>query len=255
MGSGGRTPPGGLGDLQGSAGVVPLCDDVMILMAMGSLQVGGSVSEEQLTGWVKQWIDGWIVSRGAADPVVEPWGWTVAVGVSKEVARHVLPVPAEADVRKLADAAPPATWLKLFAPDEVVRPWAGDEWEMGVAGFLMTLPLAPASPGPAPAGYSVTTWCRGGVVKVLVRSGDGRLAARGQAGLAGPVAVPDQIETAPDQRRRGLGALVMRTLQHAAREAGARDGVLVGTPDGKALYEALGWTLRSPMASLARRAD
>ncbi|MEU3406037.1 GNAT family N-acetyltransferase [Streptomyces sp. NPDC006670] len=217
--------------------------------------MGGIVSEERLAGWVRQWVDGWIVSRGAADPVDEPWGWTVAVGHAKEVARHVVPVPEEADVRGLAATAPPGTWLKLFAADEVVRPWAGDGWEADVAGFLMTLPLAPVAPGPPPAGYTVTTWSRGGVVKVLVRAGDGRLAARGQAGLAGRVAVPDQIETAEDQRRRGLGALVMRTLQQAAWEAGARDGVLVGTPDGRALYEALGWTLRSPMASLIRRTD
>ncbi|MEU3726874.1 GNAT family N-acetyltransferase [Streptomyces sp. NPDC031705] len=213
------------------------------------------MSEEQITGWVKQWVDGWTVSRGAADPVGEPWGWTVAVGLPKEVVRHVLPVPAEADVRKLAATAPAATWLKLFAPDEVVRPWAGDGWETDVPGFLMTLPLAPAPAGPPPAGYTVTTWTRGGVIKVLVRAGDGRLAARGQAGLAGRTAVPDQIETAADQRRRGLGALVMRTLQNTAREAGARDGVLVATPDGRALYEALGWTSRSPMAGLVRRAD
>ncbi|GAA0272742.1 hypothetical protein GCM10010302_07920 [Streptomyces polychromogenes] len=213
------------------------------------------MSEDRLTGWVKQWVDGWTVSRGAADPVAAPWGWTVDVGLSREVARHVLPEPREADVRRLAASAPPGTWLKLFAPDEVVRPWAGDEWEMDVPAFLMTLPLAPAPAGPPPAGYTVTTWTRGGVVKVLVRSGDGRLAARGQAGLAGRIAVPDQIETAPDQRRRGLGALTMRTLQNAAWEARAREGVLVGTPDGRALYEALGWTLRSPLASLTRRED
>ncbi|WCD91297.1 hypothetical protein KPP03845_200258 (plasmid) [Streptomyces xanthophaeus] len=212
------------------------------------------MDEEQLTRWVKQWIDGWVVSRGAAEPVGESWGWTIAVGLSTEVARHVVPVPAEGDVRKLAATAPPATWLKLFALDEVVRPWVGDDWEAGIAGFLMSLPLAPAQVGPPPSGYTVTSWCRGGVIKVLVRAGDGRLAARGQVGLAGRAAVADQIETAPDQRRRGLGALVMRTLQNAAWEAGAREGVLVGTPDGRALYEALGWTLRSPMASLTRRA-
>lgn len=213
------------------------------------------MSEDRLTSWVKQWIDGWTVSRGAADPVEELWGWTIAVGQPKEVARHVVPVPAEADVRKLAATAPPATWLKLFASDEAVRPWVGDEWEMDIAGFLMTLPLAPAPTGPPPAGYTVTSWSRGGVIKTLVRAGDGRLAARGQVGTAGRTAVADQIETAPDQRRRGLGALVMRTLQNAAWEAGARDGVLVGTPDGRALYEALGWTYRSPMTSLARRPD
>lgn len=64
------------------------------------------------------------------------------------------------------------------------------------------------------------------------------------------MAVPDQILTAPEHRRRGLGALVMRTLQSAGHEAGADTAVLVGTPDGRALYTSLGWTTRSSMASL-----
>ncbi|MER5726904.1 GNAT family N-acetyltransferase [Streptomyces sp. NPDC002138] len=65
--------------------------------------------------------------------------------------------------------------------------------------------------------------------------------------------MPDQIETAPEHCRRGLGGLVMRALQNAAWESGARVGVLVGTPEGRELYGALGWTTRSPMASVVYR--
>ncbi|MEV7774717.1 GNAT family N-acetyltransferase [Kitasatospora sp. NPDC086791] len=200
---------------------------------------------------VRRWISGWVVSRGAAEPVDQPWGWTIDVGApAGEVGRHVLPEPTEAEVRKIAeDTTAPATWLKLFAEDATVRPWLGPRWRPDVPGFLMSVPLAPDRPV-APAGFTVTTWERGGVLRVLVRDGAGQLAARGQAGLAGPVAVPDQITTAPAFRRRGLGALVMRTLQSAAYERGARTGVLVGTPEGRALYTALGWTTHAPMASL-----
>lgn len=67
---------------------------------------------------------------------------------------------------------------------------------------------------------------------------------------AGAHAVVDQVATADEHRRKGLGGLVMRTLQNTAYEAGARTGVLVGTPDGRALYSALGWTAHAPMASL-----
>ncbi|MGR4880683.1 hypothetical protein ACIPUC_14915 [Streptomyces sp. LARHCF249] len=42
----------------------------------------------------------------------------------------------------------------------------------------------------------------------------------------------------------------MRTLQSTAYEAGARTGVLVGTPEGRALYSSPGWTMCSPMTSL-----
>ncbi|RKT18625.1 hypothetical protein BX285_3054 [Streptomyces sp. 1114.5] len=209
------------------------------------------MTEPDIRELVRMWVSGWTVSRGAAEPVDQPWGWTIDVGApDREVGRHVLPEPTEAEVRKIAEATTaPTTWLKLFAEDAMVRPWLGPRWRLDGPAFLMTVPLAPERPV-VPAGHTVTTWERGGVLRVLVRTEAGHLAARGQAGLAGPVAVPDQITTAPEFRRRGLGAVVMRTLQSAAYEAGARTGVLVGTPEGRALYTALGWTTHSPMASL-----
>jgi hypothetical protein len=41
----------------------------------------------------------------------------------------------------------------------------------------------------------------------------------------------------------------MRTLTRAALEEGAEVGVLGGTPDGRALYESLGWTVAAPLTS------
>uniref|UniRef100_UPI000AC6FF97 GNAT family N-acetyltransferase n=1 Tax=Streptomyces sp. NRRL B-24085 TaxID=1709476 RepID=UPI000AC6FF97 len=75
------------------------------------------------------------------------------------------------------------------------------------------------------------------------------LAARGQTAPTGATAVFDRIETAPAHRRRGLGSVVMRTLQGAAAAAGARTGVLAGTPAGRALYESLGWHVQAPLTS------
>lgn len=205
---------------------------------------------ESVSDVVAAWIKGWVVSRGAAEPVAEPWGWTIDVGQVKHVSRHVVPEPDEATVRKLVEAtSAPATWLKLFAQDDVVRPWLGPGWQVDEPGFLMTLPLAPARTE-VPSGYTLTSWTAGGVLRVLVRTGAGHFAARGQIAVTGASAVADQIETAPGHQRRGLGSLVMRTLQNAALEAGATTGILVGTPQGQALYGALGWTTRSPMASL-----
>ncbi|WP_033348565.1 GNAT family N-acetyltransferase [Kitasatospora aureofaciens] len=212
--------------------------------------------QPNVTELVRMWISGWVASRGAADPVGQPWGWTIDVGApTGEVARHVLPEPTEAEVRELAETTTaPTTWLKLFAEDDTVRPWLGPQWRLDQPGFLMTTPLTAEEPAP-PAGYTLTTWARGGVLRALVRSEEGHLAARGQAGLAGAVAVPDQIVTAPDHRRRGLGSVVMRALQSGAYEAGARTGVLVGTAAGQGLYTALGWTTRAPMASLVLEAE
>lgn len=205
---------------------------------------------ESVPELVEAWTKGWVVSRGAAAPVAEPWGWTVDVGQVKQVSRHVLPEPDEASVRKLVEATTaPGTWLKLFAEGDAVRPWLGPGWHSDEPGFLMTVPLAPA-PAEVPAYYTLTRWTTGGVLRVLVRTEAGHFAARGQIAPTGATAVADQIETSPEHRRRGLGSLVMRTLQSGAHAAGATTGVLVGTPDGQALYQSLGWTTHSPMASL-----
>ncbi|WP_237330101.1 GNAT family N-acetyltransferase [Streptomyces sp. BA2] len=199
---------------------------------------------------VRMWIDGWVVSRGTSDPIDEPWGWTIDVGQPNHVARHVLPEPSGNDVRKIASAtSAPGTWLKLFAEDQAVLPWVGPGWRRDITGFLMACHLVPERPE-MPAGYTLTSWTRGGVSRVLVRTGDGHFAARGQIAQAGTHAVVDQVETAAEHRRKGLGGLVMRTLQSTAYEAGAETGLLVGTPEGRALYSSLGWTMHSPMTSL-----
>ncbi|MBD0746965.1 GNAT family N-acetyltransferase [Streptomyces sp. CBMA152] len=209
------------------------------------------MESESVPDIVAAWIKGWVVSRGAAEPVAEPWGWTIDVGQTKHVSRHVVPEPDEPTVRKLVEATTaPATWLKLFADDDTVRPWLGPGWHYDQPGFLMTLPLAERARTKTPRGYTLTSWTTGGVLRVLVRTDAGHFAARGQLAPTGTTAVADQIETAPEHRRRGLGSLVMRTLQNAALEAGATTAVLVGTPEGQALYSALGWTTRSAMASL-----
>ncbi|MFI6144482.1 GNAT family N-acetyltransferase [Streptomyces sp. NPDC051109] len=169
------------------------------------------------------WISGWVVSRGSSDPIDEPWGWTIDVGQPQHVARHVLPEPTEGDVRKIVAAtSAPGTWLKLFAEDQAVLPWVGPGWRLERPGFLMTCRLAPERIE-APAGYTVTSWTRGGVSRVLVRTPAGHFAARGQIARAGAHAVVDQVETAAEHRRKGLGGLVMRTLQSTAYEAGARN--------------------------------
>lgn len=206
--------------------------------------------DTRISELVRMWVDGWVVSRGSSDPIDEPWGWTIDVGQPKQVARHVLPQPAEADVRKIVAAtSAPGTWLKLFAEDQSVLPWVGQGWRRDTPGFLMTCLLEPELTG-VPAGYRLTSWTRGGVSRVLVRTRDGHFAARGQIAHAGDHVVVDQVESAPEHRRKGLGGLVMRTLQSTAYEAGARTGVLVGTPEGRALYSSLGWTVCSPMTSL-----
>ncbi|MFD6170599.1 GNAT family N-acetyltransferase [Streptomyces coeruleorubidus] len=204
---------------------------------------------------VQAWVDGWVVSRGAAPPVPEPWGCTIDVGMYGHVTRHVFGATGddldEATVRKVAGAVTGAgVWLKAFRDPSVVAGWLDDTWWIDPEpGYLMTVPLTQGDLPDVPDGYRLRSWSRGGVTRVMVAAPDGSLAARGQITPTGSTAVADQIETAPEHRRKGLGSLVMRTLQVTAVRQGARTGVLAGTPAGRGLYEALGWEVVAVLTS------
>ena len=60
------------------------------------------MSFETTAGTIRAWVDGWVVSRGAADPVDRKWGFTVDVGQVPHATRHVLTADDEATVRKVA---------------------------------------------------------------------------------------------------------------------------------------------------------
>ncbi|MFE8960959.1 GNAT family N-acetyltransferase [Streptomyces iakyrus] len=208
-----------------------------------------------MDGTVQAWVNGWVVSRGAAPPTAEPWGWTIDMGLHGHVTRHVFGATGdgldETTVRKVAGAVTGhGVWLKAFRDPSAVSRWLDENWWIDPEpGYLMTIPLTAGSAPAAPEGYRLRSWSRGGVTRVMVAAPDGSLAARGQIAPTGETAVVDQIETAPDHRRKGMGSLVMRTLQDVAVREGARTGVLAGTPAGRGLYEALGWTVMAPLTS------
>ncbi|MGW0909479.1 GNAT family N-acetyltransferase [Streptomyces sp. NPDC002853] len=205
---------------------------------------------------VRSWVEGWAVSRGAAPPVSEPWGFTVDVGLPGQVTRHVLTDADESLVRKLTETViAPDTWLKLFLPPRTVASWAAPGWRLDDDGFLMSA-LLHTNTAVAPDGYQVSTWARGGVTRVLVMTEAGAFAARGQVALpgSGRTAVFDQVETSSTHRRKGLGSLVMRTLANAAVAAGSSSAVLAATVEGRALYEFLGWRTHGPLTSMVREA-
>ncbi|MFF3290718.1 GNAT family N-acetyltransferase [Streptomyces sp. NPDC003023] len=208
------------------------------------------MSFESTAEIVHAWVQGWVVSRGAADPVHRPWGLTVDVGQVKQATRHVLTAADEATVRKVAaEVAAPTVWLKVFADPDAVVEWAGPDWTVDEPGWLMHARLR-RTRTVVPDGYTLRTWTRGGVVRALVVAADGSFAARAQIAPTGRTAVVDQVETAPQHRRKGLGRLVMDTLHNAALDHGATVGVLGATPDGRALYESVGWQVRVPLVSL-----
>lgn len=204
-------------------------------------------------------MSGWVVSRGASDPVARPWGWTIDVGQPAQVARHVVIDANEARVREAAaQARGEGWWLKIFLPEPCDSPeaqvgtWLGPEWVSNGAAFLMSVELTPVTLGTLPPDYTLRSWTRDDVVRVLIAAPDGALAARGQMSVVGKVAVADQILTAPAHQRRGLGSVVMRALQQQALASDATRAVLGSTAQGRALYESLGWRTHTAFASLYR---
>lgn len=203
---------------------------------------------------VRAWVEGWVVSRGAAEPTREPWGFTVQVGLSREVARHVLTAADEATVRKLAENSPAGVALKTFVPGRTLRAWLPPGWDLldGHAAFMAaSLSEVEAPPG-LPDGYRLSSWNRGGVTRVVVRAADGAFAARGQIAVTGTTAAVDQVETDPAHQRRGLGRVVLGTLAEAGVQQGARAAVLGATEEGRALYEAVGWRVLTPLSAAMR---
>ncbi|MFJ3954437.1 GNAT family N-acetyltransferase [Streptomyces libani] len=239
---------------------------------------------------VHAWVDGWARARGTDAPEAVPGGFRIEVRRPGHLARHVLSEAEPAVLRDLVDTlTTPGLWIKACAPREVVEPLLTADWEISEPQYLMTTDgLAAPRPGAGlPSGYRLEIVDEGEeVFEARVHavgdpgngsgsgSGSGSgcggadgpgtvLAASGRAALTtgapgsspapyAPSVVFDMIGTEPAHQRRGLGRAVMTALAGRAVERGARQGVLVASPDGRALYEAMGWRLRSPVTAAGR---
>lgn len=194
------------------------------------------------------WTRGWALTRGVAPPVREAdGGWRIEVGQPDQIRRYVYAGANDA-VRRRAEAIhPPGVLLKVCAEPAVVRALLPDRWTLPPPGFLMTLTgaMRPKT-APWPDEYAVDLDLAGTVAFCHLLDGDGNAAARGRAVRVGDRAVYDRIATAEGHRRRGLASRVMLELEQAMRDRSAREGVLVATAEGRALYESLGWRLHAP---------
>ncbi|MEU7051023.1 GNAT family N-acetyltransferase [Streptomyces eurythermus] len=207
---------------------------------------------------VRAWVEGWAVSRGAAEPTPQPWGFTVEVGLPREVARQVVTAADEATVRELAgNTTARGIPLKVFVPARTLQAWLPPGWVLldGHAALMAARLSAVDAPPRLPDGYRLHRWDRAGVTRAVVRAADGAFAARGQIAVTGPTAVADQVETHPAHRRRGLGRVVMGTLAEAATRQGARAAVLGATEEGRTLYASVGWQVVAPLSAAVREEE
>jgi len=180
-------------------------------------------------------------------------GLRIDVGLPTQVARYVFPY-ASPLLRELGQTIKqPWIFLKACAEADQLRALLPSHWEIQEDAFMMTCDDKPfAGDAELSSGYSMQFVDDGGRTRrahVTVHAQDGALAASGHLALDERLAIYDRIITEPAHQRRGLGRAVMHALQGIARRHGRHGGVLVATPDGRGLYESLGWQLHAPWAS------
>ena len=199
------------------------------------------------------WSRGWALTREVAPPIAHGDGFRIAVDLPRQAARYVFP-HASPLLRELGTTiSQPWVFLKACATTDELRALLPGHWQMQPDAFMMTCDDAAFPGGGALApGYVLQVTddgLRSRLAHVQVLAHDGGLAASGHLALDRRLAIYDRIVTEPAHQRRGLGRAVMGALQALAHAHGRHAGVLVATPQGRALYESLGWRLHAPWAT------
>ena len=189
------------------------------------------------------WVRGWALTRSAPAPVRDGSAWRIDVGQPDQIARYVHADAGEAVREQAAAIRDPYVFLKICAGAEVVQPLLEARWVIQPPGFMMTLAGTMGRPE-TPAGYRFEVE-PGPVTFVRLLDAMGEEAARGRVTVVEDRIIFDRIATAPDHQRRGLASALMRELEAVGRARGGREGVLVATEAGRALYDRLGWRLHT----------
>lgn len=195
------------------------------------------------------WVHGWAASRGVSMPMSVPGGWRVPVGLRGHRVRYVMTTRDTGSLAELSLLHPrPGTWMKTAGSPAVLREALSLPWVMAETGYLMTSPFYAHETG-MPPGYEARIKTEGDVLTVSFIDNAGATASAGRLAPAGHLGVIDQVVTTPAHRRRGLGRAVMSLLAHHGQQRGLRGGVLVATPEGRALYLSLGWRVCTSIAA------
>ncbi|MES2018000.1 MAG: GNAT family N-acetyltransferase [Pseudomonadota bacterium] len=196
-------------------------------------------------GLIAGWLRARSVARGLPLPVADHGGWRVDTGLAHELRRYVF-ARAEDSLRILAETiSAPHIYLKLCGSEQEMRALLTPRWEIQEPRFVMTGDAYAPAYLPLPAGYCLQLTRCGATTTARIVTAQGAVAASGYAAEVNDYFIYDQIATAPEHRRRGLGACLMRSL-YSTRRSPTSIQVLVATAQGQALYSALGWRIRSP---------
>lgn len=194
---------------------------------------------------VHAWLAARSIGRGLSLPVPDRGGLRVDTARPEERRRYVFVRPTDG-MRELAESIrEPRVALKLAGTREELASLLPARWRIAEPGFMMIRERPDTAEGTCPGGYRLERSTTGAATAVRILTAHGELAASGYAVEYAGVFVYDRIVTEAAHRRRGLGRAVMAALGAARRSAASRP-VLVATPEGRALYAELGWTLHSP---------
>ena len=195
------------------------------------------------------WAKGWTLTRNKSSPVGLAYGCKIDLGLPEHLERHVVVDDDEGILRELTGRLQtPGTWLKVCAHPEKVIPLLHENWQVQAPEYLMAVALKDAVAGPHD-GYLLSLSTSGAVTEAELRDMNGQLAAKGRVAHSDGVATFDQIVTEPMHQRKGLGRVIMATLVNASIAQEASVGVLVATEQGRALYQAIGWAMVSPVTA------
>ncbi len=194
------------------------------------------------------WLRARSVARGLPAPVAEHGGWRVETGLATEIRRYVF-AQETAGLRRLAEEiSQPKTALKLCGAESELKKILPEKWQIQSVGYMMTCDDPPDFVRKLPPDYRSDMSRYGSVTTVTIRSADGDIAASGYAAEINGTFAYDRIVTDNTHQRRGLGSVVMALLKSAKLNSAATE-VLVATPQGRALYERLGWLVVSPLTT------
>lgn len=200
---------------------------------------------------IDAWAFGYASARGYPPPEPVSAGLWLEVGKPEQRGRFVLRRFDPTMLAELARSIETAgVYIEAFAARETVVPLLPENWTVRERAYLMTTELGVPEALSATLSYRPFVQDDGAVIRVEIKDERGDLAASGACALVDGASVFDQILTQEAHRRRGLGTLVMNALTRRALERGAQQGVLIATPDGRALYQALGWALWSEVTSV-----
>ncbi len=197
-----------------------------------------------------KWAFGYCAARGYAQPVAatNPQALWFDAGKPDQIGRFILGGASGEAAAAFAAVDAPHIYVDFAAPRETILPHVPPGWQPRDPMWLMAArpDMPPARPTPD---FTIELDEGADRFEAIARHADGALAARGVLGIHGTTAVYDQIVTEAQFGRRGLGSAIMAELGRCAVRRGATECLLVATSDGKALYERLGWTLRSDIVS------